>query len=116
MKIEPGMLCRVHAPKHPAHDWFVVTENLIPYSDEILLDGHKFYMPKRTDRVWVVTGRAIPALNTVLGLLHFSRIPCSEGSLRPIIDPGDDAVDQMVQIVGKPKQVVPEKGKAFFHT
>lgn len=52
------------------------------------------------DFYWLIEGRNLMTVGA--GIRHYA--VAGDQTLQPIRDPGDDAVDQMVQLLGKPEK------------
>lgn len=93
MNCKPGDLAIVVSVKHGYENWAIgqVTRcvRFLGFSE-----GREGVIP---DDCWEIEPLCGP-----LGHVY-SRI--SDSALRPIRDPGDDAIDEMVLIVGKPSEV-----------
>ena len=94
LNCKPDELCRVVGmPWTPeANDHFVTTVRLISVGDEY--EGGVFAANPAGGPAWLVRGHNIP-MRSIAGTFHFqSKRVINDKFLRPIRDPGDDAVDE----------------------
>ena len=75
--------------------------NGLPVGAAYKLNGVTWHN-SNTNFKWVVKSLSASGLTDCAGGNHRS-MAVSDSKLRPIRDPGDDAVDEMVRIIGKPK-------------
>ena len=105
MNCKPGDLAviRTNARNPENHGRFVKVVR--PYQWGEILPGHESRYECCGEFAWVCKSVGQSLFSPANGWVNW--IACRDTSLRPIRDPGEDATDEMLLLVGRPNERVP---------
>ncbi|KAF1003323.1 MAG: hypothetical protein GAK28_04762 [Luteibacter sp.] len=103
MNCKPGDLARIIGPStSPNRDRIVRCIRLLARGEEMVLDGISFLAASHGE-FWAVEGRLVGE-NPMGRMVIVNGGPIGDQWLRPIRDPGDDAVDETLQRLPAPSR------------